>query len=249
MQNTQHGDIVLQTWLTENNISHSLAQRYVTSGWLKKLRAGVFYRATADEKIMPSWDSALQAMTDQLSFSVHLAGLSSLAQQGLSHYLQLREEQIWLGVPKKVVLPRWFAEYPDQNWLVCRNSKLSSVTKTDYKTVLVNGRELKASSPELAAYEVVESIGKHIRFQHAAELFQGLTNLSPRKVQSILERSGAIQTNRVFLYLSHYYAHQWVKRLDESKIKLGTGKRQVVENGRYEDSYQITVPNSFVLQG
>jgi CRISPR/Cas system-associated protein Csx1 len=47
------------------------------------------------------------------------------------------------------------------------------------------------------------------------------------------------------LFLSHYYGHQWVKRLDEKKIKLGSGKRQVVENGRFDEAYQITVPETF----
>jgi len=84
--------------------------------------------------------------------------------------------------------------------------------------------------------------GNKISFEHAAELFQGLVNLSPRKVQSLLERSSSVQTNRVFLFLSHYYGHQWVKRIDETKVGLGSGKRQVVEQGRFDERYKITVP-------
>ena len=59
-------------------------------------------------------------------------------------------------------------------------------------------------------------------------------------------RSRAVQTNRVFLFLSHYNDHQWVKRLDESLIELGSGKRQVVAEGRYNEKYKITVPNSLM---
>lgn len=61
-------------------------------------------------------------------------------------------------------------------------------------------------------------------------------------MQSLLERSSSVQTNRVFLFLSHYYGHQWIQRLDETKIELGSGKRQVVEQGRFDERYQITVP-------
>ncbi|MBM7073012.1 type IV toxin-antitoxin system AbiEi family antitoxin [Shewanella sp. 202IG2-18] len=249
IENTYPGSIVLQTWLSENDVSHSLTQRYVTSGWLKKLRAGVYFRPLSDPNTTPSWSSALQALEQQLNLPVHLAGLSSLKYQGLSHYFQLVESQVWLGVANKRLLPKWFAEFSAQEWLCCNNSKLAEFSPRDFIKLTVDGQELKASSPELAAYEVVDSIGKHLSFQHAAELFQGLTNLSPRKVQSLLERSRAIQTNRVFLYLSHYYVHQWAKRLDETKIKLGTGKRQVVKHGKLAENYLITVPEMLFHRG
>ena len=63
-------------------------------------------------------------------------------------------------------------------------------------------------------------------------------------MQSLLNRSSAVQTNRIFLFLSHYCGHQWFDRLDESQIQLGSGKRQVVTNGRYDERYLITVPQS-----
>ena len=53
-------------------------------------------------------------------------------------------------------------------------------------------KELTVSCAELAAYEVVDAIGKLISFEHVAELFQGLVNLSPRKVQDILEQKDMI---------------------------------------------------------
>ncbi|WP_211223038.1 type IV toxin-antitoxin system AbiEi family antitoxin domain-containing protein [Leucothrix mucor] len=54
----------------------------------------------------------------------------------------------------------------------------------------------------------------------------------------------AVRTNRIFLFLSHYHDHQWAKHLDESQIELGSGKRQVVPEGRYDERYKITVPES-----
>lgn len=236
------GALVLQQWLTENGISYSLAQKYAQSGWLRKLSSGVYYRPGAKDDVKPGWVDALQAMDTQLHHPVHLAGLSSLTHQGLSHYLQLSKEQVWIGVKNKQSLPKWFREFPSQNWFYCGNHKLEAVSDKDLKVITVKGKELKASCPELAAYEVVDAIGKQISFEHAAELFQGLVNLSPRKVQSLLERSSSVQTNRVFLFLSHYHGHQWTQRIDETKIALGSGKRQVVEQGRFDARYQITVP-------
>lgn len=249
VSHTLPGALVLQQWLVKNGISHSLTQKYARSGWLNKLFTGVYYRPVADQNYQPGWADAVQALRQQLSLPVHLAGLSSLSHQGLSHYLPLGSARVWLGMAGRQPLPGWFKNFPGQSWLYCYGSKLGALSERDFTTVTLNGRELVASSAELAAYEVVDAIGRHIRFEHAAELFQGLVNLSPRKVQSLLSRSQAVQTNRVFLFLSHYHGHQWAKRLVESRINLGSGKRQVVRQGRYDERYKITVPRSLAVTG
>ena len=248
LTHTSPGMLVLQQWLIENEVSYSLAQKYAKSGWLNKLCSGVYYRPAANDEVEPSWIDAIEAMDMQLHMPIHLAGLSSLTHQGLSHYLQFNKEQVWIYVKNKQASPKWFREFASQNWFYCGNHKLEIVPEMDLKTLTIKGKEIKASIPELATYEVVDAIGKHISFEHAAELFQGLVNLSPRKVQSILERSKSIQANRIFLFLSHYHGHQWVKRLDETKIELGSGKRQVVEKGRFDERYQITVPEILRLK-
>lgn len=237
--------ILLQSWLLKHDISYSLAQSYLKTGWLKRLASGVFYRPSADGNARPNWADALFAIQEQLELPVHLAGLSSLTYQGYSHYLQLNQAAVWLGVNNKQSLPKWFREFPEQGWNFSTNSKLEVLQEKDFKKVTVENKELLASVPELAAYEVVDAIGKTITFEHVAELFQGFVNFSPRKVQSLLERSRAVQTNRVFLFFSHYYNHQWARYIDETKIELGAGNRQVVKDGAYDERYQITIPASF----
>lgn len=247
VNHSTQGMLLLQPWLTKHGISPALAQKYVASGWLKKYCAGVYYRPFIDEALTPEWMAAVQALPNQLDLSVHLAGLSSLTQQGLNHYLQLRDNVVWIGGKKKQHLPKWFREFNNQTWVFAGNHKLTELIEKDFTTVNVQGITLKASCPELAAYEVVDAINTQLTFEHVAELFQGLVNLSPRKVQSLLTRSQSVKTNRIFLYLAHYYYHQWYQRLDESKIYLGTGKRQIVPNGIYDKKYQITVPAKFSL--
>ena len=249
------GSVVLQQSLGQHGISHSLTQKYIQNGWLKRFASGVFYRPQNDVKAPPSWPALLNALISQTDTKVHLAGLSSLQHQGMSHYLALNstsitnqtKERVWIGTDNKQNLPKWFREISNVDWVYCKNKATEHTAQTQV-AVIIKGSEVMASSAELAAYEVVSAVGKEISFEHLAELFQGLVNLSPKKVQAILANSKSIQTNRVFLFLSHYYGHQWLKRLDESAINLGAGKRQVVANAHYDRHYKITVPTKYKLE-
>lgn len=267
-QNISPGSLVLQSWLTQHDFSPQLAQKYVKNGSLHKLRSGVYARPGKT----PKWCNALHCLIEQLNFPVHLAGLSSLTHQGKAHYLQLNETFVWLEIPQRKVLPLWFREFPEHllnveatlvksktahnknldqekypNWLLVSSNKLKKNEPSDLIDIDVNGISLTASSPELAAFELLGAVPTTISFEHAAEVFQGLTNLSPRKVQSILARSNTIKTNRLYLFLAHYYQHPWISRIDETLVNLGSGKRQIVAAGKLNQQYQITIPESFAF--
>lgn len=253
IQNTEPGSIVLQSWLSKNGISPQLAARYGQSNWLKKLRSGVYFRPGKE----PHWQGAVYCLISQLNSPIHVAGLTSLAYQGKAHYLRLEQDSVWLEIPAKTFIPKWFKELPSTanslfkpnetfpDWRFLTSNKLNYTEQSDLIEVEVKGLTLKVSSQELATYELLNAVPKFTSFEHAAELFQGLVNLSPKKVQSILSRSRSIKTNRLFLFLAHYYNHPWVSRLNELEINLGSGKRKVVDNGKLDKSYLITVPVKF----
>jgi len=244
---TSSGSIVLQSWLTKQGITPSLAQRYTQSQWLTKLRAGVYARPGRE----PNWADAVFCLQNQLDIPLHLAGLSSLQQQGKAQYLQLKDETVWLSTKSKASIPTWFKAFPnaDNNnqWLFVTQNKLNIMIDKDTVVLDVKGEPLTASSPELAAYEVLQAMPKLISFEHTAELFQGLVNLSPKKVMSLLQRSQSVRNNRLYLFFAHYYQHPWIKRIDESSIKLGSGKRQIVRGGKLDKKYNITVPEKFIM--
>lgn len=245
LQNTVPGTLVLQSWLTKNGISPSLANKYMHSAWLQKLRAGVYVRSGRE----PQWSDAVLCLQNQLGISVHLAGLTSLTWQGRSHYLNLTGKAIWLCIEDKASLPKWFKEFPNVEWCLLSNQKLSMNDAKYLTEVDVKGNPLKASVLELAAYEIVSAVPGSLSFEHSAELFQGLINLSPRKVEALLQSSRAVKTNRLYLFLADHYAHAWVKRINKANIDLGSGKRQIVSGGKLDQKYQIAVPESFVNQG
>ena len=243
------GDIVVQSWLSSQGISPQLARKYCESKWLIRLGVGAYYRTGKK----PQWQQAVHCLQYKKNEHIHVAGLSSLALQGKTHYIQMRENSIWLNIRTNSVLPKWFMNFPKMwgaetlaDWYILRTSKLSTLKDADLIDLKVDGIQLKISSVELAAYELLGEVPKHISFTHAAQIFQGLVNLSPRKVQSLLERSNAVQTNRIFLFLGNYYKHQWMKKIDVSKINLGSGKRHVVSSGKLDKQYSITVPEEFI---
>lgn len=254
LSNTIPGGVVLQSWLSAHNISSQLARKYVQSNWLIKLRSGVYARPGRSSQ----WQDAVHCLISQNKIPVRLIGLTSLNLQGKSQYLQSSNQSIWLGVPAKVILPRWFRDFPESNsnkiineqpkWNLIKAGKNQSSIDNSLIELDVNSTQLPASNLELAIFEVLDAIPKSISFDHAAELFQGLVNLSPRKVQSLLQNSHSIKANRLFLFLADFYQMPWRERLDKSKINLGSGNRKIVSSGKLDKHYQITVPEKFMSQ-
>ncbi|WP_448547178.1 type IV toxin-antitoxin system AbiEi family antitoxin domain-containing protein [Thalassotalea fusca] len=236
-------DLLLSSYLSRHEIMRSHVQNYLKSGWLESFTQGVYKKP----KQVLSWSSALSAVQFQLDLPVHLAGASSLAQQGISHYLSFNNENIQVNATSSLRLPKWLT---DSNWsLSFKTSKvLDGLEDNDLTEMVVNNQTIKASTIELAVLEVLENVNDESSFTFAAELFQGLTSLRPRRLQSLLERSKAIKVKRLFLFLAHYYHHPWLKRLNETKIDLGSGKRQIVKGGTLDKKYLITVPSQFQLR-
>lgn len=233
-------DLLLISHLNRHDISRSHVQNYVKSGWLEPVARGVYKKP--NETI--SWSSALAALQLQQDSPLHLAGLSSLSHQGLSHYLTMGNETVQLNSIKAIRSPKWLFS---QHWQIeYKCSKvLDEVLTTDLTELTVNNQTIKSSVIELAVLEVLEKVTDESSFIFASELFQGLTSLRPRKLQSLLERSPSIKVKRLFLFLAHYYQHPWLNRLDESKLDLGSGNRQIVKGGYVDRQYKITVPLKF----
>lgn len=233
-------ELLLIPYLNQHDISRSHVQNYVKSGWLEIVASGVYKKPSQSI----SWSSALSALQYQQASSLHLSGLSSLAHQGLSHYLTMGNETVQLNTIKSIRSPKWLFS---QHWQIeYKCSKvLGKIEKNDLIELTVNNQTIKASVIELAVLEVLEKVTDESSFVFASELFQGLTSLRPRKIQSLLERSPSVKVKRLFLFLAHYYQHPWLKRIDESKVELGSGNRQIVKGGYVDRQYKITVPLKF----
>ncbi|MCW2475028.1 MULTISPECIES: type IV toxin-antitoxin system AbiEi family antitoxin [unclassified Symbiopectobacterium] len=246
MQNTLPGQVLLQSWLSRNGIDRTLSYRYVQNGWLKRISQGVYCRVGRE----PDWVDAVSCLQMQWERPVRIAGLTSLALQGYSHYIEQGKPQIWLALPAYTKLPGWFSAFESSATFVRLYTSGLSVDVMSFTTELkIGDRLLTGSISELAAYEIASSVPAQISFEHADALFQGLNLLSPRKLQVLLCASSSVKTNRVMLYLAQRNGHPYFQYLDRSRIETGAGKRQIIPGGWLEPDYQITVPRAFKSKG
>ena len=79
-------------------------------------------------------------------------------------------------------------------------------------------------------------------FHQVDKLFEGLTNLSPRRLTTLLADCQSVKVKRLFVYFASRHQHAWLKRIDIRMIDLGKGKRMLVKGGRLDAATQITVP-------
>ena len=79
-------------------------------------------------------------------------------------------------------------------------------------------------------------------FLQADALAEGLSDLSPHRLQILLEACVSVKVKRLFLFFADRHRHAWRSRLDLSRIDLGAGKRVLVKGGSLDRRYNITVP-------
>ena len=104
---------------------------------------------------------------------------------------------------------------------------------------------LVMSMPERAYLELLDELPKKETFHMADVIMEGLVNLSPRRLQSLLENCNNIKVKRLFFFFAERHQHKWFAHIKSKNIDLGKGKRMLVKGGKLDTKYQITVPEEF----
>ena len=68
-----------------------------------------------------------------------------------------------------------------------------------------------------------------------------MVTIRPKLLQNLLENCTSIKVKRLFLYLASNLENDWYKKLDLSKIGLGTSTYKISENGKYIKEFNIVV--------
>jgi Transcriptional regulator, AbiEi antitoxin, Type IV TA system/Transcriptional regulator, AbiEi antitoxin N-terminal domain len=252
------GVLVDAAWLRERGYSRQLLSHYVRAGWLDQPARGVYRRPRGPL----SWQQLVVSLQTFLDFPLAVGGRTALELLGYAHYLSHRESQVHLYGPKSP--PGWlnnmklelqFKYHRDQR--LFKNHPVSPEIKklaaapaakdslSRSLTTLPMGQwdwKLILSTPERALLELLDELPTHETFHQVDMLMQGLTSLSPRRLQALLADCKSVKVKRLFFFFADRHSHAWLKPLKKQKFDLGTGKRLLAKGGRLDHAYQITVP-------
>ena len=231
------GTVLLASWLEKNGISRDLQQYYLKSGWLESYGFGVFKRPNENVK----WTGALNSIQRQTELPVHAGGLTSISLQGLSHYVRIEKELLYLFSPQYVKLPKWFfnQEWSKQILHVKTKFLPADLALSDYS---LDGLKIQISSPERAILECLYLTPNRFDMIECYQILEGLVNLRPKIMQALLEECSSIKVKRLFLFMASKAKHQWLEFIDQTKIALGIGDRVITREGVYISKYKISVP-------
>jgi len=236
------GIVLTSKWLVGQGYSLDLQKSYRKSHWYQSIGTGAMVR-TGDKV---DYLGGLYALQSQLGFTVHPAGNTALSLLGKAHFLELSPKKVTLFANQKEKLPTWFKQY---DWGLKIDYQTSTflpphlgLTEIEHKTFIIN-----ISSPARAIMECLHMASEAQTLLEVHDIMEGLNNLRPDLVQSLLEQCGSVKVKRLFLYLAEQVGHKWFDYLNLEKINLGKGNRSTVKNGVYIPKYQITVPKELEM--
>lgn len=259
------GLLVDGAWLETHQVTRQLRNYYVHNGWLDQPTRNVFTRSRGPIK----WQQVVISLQTILRYSpLIVGGLTALELHGYAHYLTQELKSVHLYGSKappawvnKLGLEQQFVYHNDARlfrhdpihygisslaWNVKSNSG-RDLTKLQGGgiTSMAWGQwdwPLTLSAPTRAILEYLDELPHNASFENADKVMQGMSNLSPRQIEKLLVDCASIKVKRLFLFFADRHGHAWAKRIDRDKIDLGSGKRVIAQGGRYDPTYQITVP-------
>lgn len=250
-------------WLEEQGYSRALISRYADSGWLVSPARGVYRRPGPSLK----WQHVVASLQLVMGSYLHVGGRTALVQRGLGHYVRMSgPETIYLYGPE--ALPAWVNKLNLQKRFAVRNDAMFGDLRarrnalgvlTDFHDEPLQPKHLADfglqemtwgawdwrllySTDERAMFEVLQDVPTRESVYEADVLMQGLVNVRPARVMSLLTACASVKVKRLFLALAERHQHQWLAHLDLSKVDLGKGKRMLVSGGKLHPKYLITLP-------
>ncbi len=224
--------------------SRALRSQYVRAGWLDSPARRVYRRSRAPL----TWQQVVISLQTVLDFPLAVGGRTALEQQGYAHYLPAAMREVHLYGPKRP--PTWLASLPLDVTFHWHNSLRlfpgDADASSEPSPVMVSADGLtlpiRYSSKERAVLELLNELPEHESFHQVDALMEGMSDLSPRRLQTLLEACTSVKVKRLFLFFADRHRHAWRSRLDMPRVDLGSGKRVLVKGGKLDPHYNITVP-------
>ncbi|HSH43800.1 MAG TPA: type IV toxin-antitoxin system AbiEi family antitoxin domain-containing protein [Arenicellales bacterium] len=260
-RNLPEGLLVDASWMEEHGYSRSLRQDYLAGGWLEQPARGVYRRPRGTL----SWEQVVISLQTLLRLPVSVGGRTAIDMQGYAHYVTRKQELVHLYSETK--LPGWLSKLPVPVRFAVHNrsrflpaveqafdlplfpdssgDSTSSAVLPGALRVMRWGQwewPLVLSTPERAILELIDELPRNETFHNVDVTMEGLVDLSPRRMQKLLEEAASVKVKRLFFFFADRHDHRWLKHIAREKIDLGKGKRMIVKGGTFDPDYQITVP-------
>ncbi|MGN6490821.1 MAG: type IV toxin-antitoxin system AbiEi family antitoxin [Agriterribacter sp.] len=244
LQEHPSGIVLLSSWLAKQGYSIDLQKHYRKTKWLQSIGKGALIRT--EDRV--GYEGAIYALQSQAGLTIHPGGRTALSLLGKAHYLELAANKVVLFGSSGDKLPAWFKKH---DWGVKPDYYETSFLPADLglTEVEVKSFSIKVSGAARAIMECLYLAPQKQELMECFELMEGLNNLLPKQVQTLLESCQSIKVKRLFLYMAEKADHSWVKHLDFKNVDLGKGKRSIVKNGVLVDKYGITVPRELAEYG
>ncbi|MEK1929855.1 MAG: type IV toxin-antitoxin system AbiEi family antitoxin domain-containing protein [Pararhizobium sp.] len=250
---------VTKAWLMRQDpaFDRHAIDNLLKSRQLTPLASGVYKRPGT----RLTWEGTVTFLQNVFRSDLTPGGLTALELHGFAHYLPLSPQRV-VHLYGKNPLPTWLAgALSDVEYI--RHGRVSALGATglvnnEYDTqeralispALPEQRKsawpFTFSSPERAYLEVLMDVPGSISFEHADQLLQGMTTLSPRRMEQLLRKCANVKVRRLFYWMADLHPYAWLKKLPRpemlDELGLGSGNRVLVKGGRLDPRYLITVP-------
>ncbi|HVU58615.1 MAG TPA: type IV toxin-antitoxin system AbiEi family antitoxin domain-containing protein [Puia sp.] len=246
------GMVIDRATLLKTGLDRHSIDNLVKSHQLEILAPGVYSKPESKFK----WQGVISSL-QSIYQDFTVGGLTAMELQGLVHYLPLSDQKT-VHLYSRSTLPNWALKLLPNVKLIRhtesrlfgkltendKNGKNSLDRFTERYTWKEDNYFLTLSVPERAYLEVLSEVPKTISFEHADQLMQGLTNLTPYRLQELLELCNNVKVCRLFFWFAERHNYSWLKKLNREKINFGSGKRSLAKGGKFDQKYQITVPEN-----
>lgn len=244
-------------WLRSQGYTANLLRKYEASGWLHQPTHRVYIRPRGPIV----WQQVVISLQTLLARDLVVGGRTALDLHGFAHYVRRSTEEVYLYGPKPP--PTWLKELPLETKFIYRNDgRLFREQRASTAPHQLEARPddrarpegivslpwgqwnwpLTVSSPERAVLELLDELPDRESFHQADMLMEGLSTLSPARMQKLLADCHSVKVKRLFFFFADRHEHAWLKRIDRKQIDLGKGKRVLVKGGTLDPKHLITVP-------
>lgn len=237
--------LATRQWLLGQGLPRHSLDNALKSGKLVSMARGVVARP----EVPVGWQGVAASLDKMLPQAVYVGGLSALNQSGLGHYVSFAEQvHLYSAAPR----PTWLTKLVLKVELVWHGTgrlwdqqALLAAGSLHEEQFMEMGWPWRLASPEQAFLELLAGVPDEVSFEHADNLMQGLSALSPQRLDALLRACRHVKVKRLFFFFADRHSYPWRKHLSSENYNLGAGKRSIVLGGKLDKTYLITVPESF----